>query len=153
MSLKDLERRVAALEDIEAIKRLKAHYAQVLDGFSNARVEDLFTEDGVWDIETRGRFVGRQAIREFSIRLRELVPFSIHYFVQPEIRIGGEKAEGRWYMWLPATKADGGAVWSAAIEDDKYVKVNEKWFILELKFKIIFRTPYEEGWHKKRFAT
>ena len=150
MSLEELERRLQVLEDVEAIRKLKARYSQVLDGFSKENVETLFTEDGVWDLDQRGRFVGRQAIKEFSKKLPEALPFCVHYFVQPTIVVEGQRAKGRWYMLVPATKGDGGAIWSAGLEDDEYEKVNGEWLISKLKLTSIFRTPYEEGWHKKR---
>ena len=55
-------------------------------------------------------------------------------------------------MWLPATKGDGGAIWAAGYEDDVYEKVNGRWLISKIKLTRCFRTPYEEGWHKKKFT-
>ena len=53
---------------------------------------------------------------------------------------------------MAATQGDGRAVWTAGIEEEIYEKVNGEWLISELKLTGIFRTPYEEGWHKVRFA-
>lgn len=91
MSSEDVKRRLQVLEDIEAIKRLKAHYFQVLDGLSNQGIESLFTNKGVWDLGTRGKFIGRKAIKEFFCRLREALSFTIHYFVQPDIKVHYKK--------------------------------------------------------------
>ena len=64
MDLADLERRVRALEDIEAIKQLKYRYADACDrGYDADALADLFTEDAVWDGGLFGRYEGREAIR------------------------------------------------------------------------------------------
>jgi len=151
MSLADLERRIQILEDIEAIKTLKSRYAQALDGYLKQDIGQLFTEDAVWDLGRRGSFKGRQAIRDFFKKYPAILPFRIHYFVQSDIKVEGQKAEGKWYMWLPASIADGRAVWSAGIEDDKYEKINTTWLVSEMKLTMIMRTPYEEGWHKTKY--
>jgi len=50
MSLEDLERRVQILEDIDAIKKLKARYTGYCDnGYDPEGIASLFTEDAVWD--------------------------------------------------------------------------------------------------------
>jgi hypothetical protein len=152
-TVKELESRIGLLEDMQEIRELKARYAQITDGFLDEEPELLFTEDGILDLTPRGVFTGREKIRKFfKEKLPISQPFGIHYFMLPSIKIEGEKAQARWYMWLPATKSDGGAIWTAGYEDDSYLKVGGKWLISQVKLTRCFRTPYEEGWHKKRFA-
>jgi len=147
-----LEERITNLADLEAIKFLKTRYAQVLDGFSEEKISNLFTEDAVWDIGKRGSYKGRKEIQDFfDNKLSSFQPFSMHYFVQPVIEIDGTKATGRWYMLLAACSSDGSAVWSAGIEDDEYEKVDGEWLMSRMKLTSVFRTPYELGWAKKRF--
>ena len=151
-SLEEMEKRLQKLEAIDEIKRLKAKYSQIVDGLSKEKFEECFTEDGVWDLGPAGIVKGRKAIAEMFKTVPQFQTFSVHYFVQPEIIVDGNKATGKWYMWLPATQADGVAVWSTGYEDEKYEKVNGKWLIKELKLTPIFRAPFEEGWHKKNLV-
>ena len=51
MSLEDLERRVQALEDLEAIRKLHQNYINLMDNLQYEQVLDLFTEDAA--VETR----------------------------------------------------------------------------------------------------
>ena len=45
-----LEARVQRLEDIEAIRQLKAEYCDICDDSHNPdRIVTIFTEDGVWE--------------------------------------------------------------------------------------------------------
>ena len=64
--LAQLEQRVQALEDINAIRHLKARYAAYCDDHYNPEgIAALFTEDAVWESQGLGRFEGRDDIREF----------------------------------------------------------------------------------------
>ena len=60
-----LEERIQRLEDIEAIKQLKAEYcAYCDDGYNPDGIANLYTEDAVWDGGPFGRYEGRDAIRK-----------------------------------------------------------------------------------------
>ena len=64
--LAQLEQRVQALEDVNAIRHLKARYAAYCDDQYNPDgIAALFTEDAVWESQGLGRFEGREAIRAF----------------------------------------------------------------------------------------
>ena len=49
MSTTDIERRLQALEDIEAIKKLKIRYCHCADAQDHPGFASLFTEDAVWE--------------------------------------------------------------------------------------------------------
>jgi hypothetical protein len=64
--LEQIERRLKALEDAEAIRNLKARYAALCDNQYDADgIASLFTKDAVWESPALGRFEGREAIRSF----------------------------------------------------------------------------------------
>ena len=49
MDLAELERRITRIEDIEAIKQLKARYCEICDDDHDPdRITRIFAEDGVW---------------------------------------------------------------------------------------------------------
>ena len=79
MSVDELAQRLQVLEDIEAIKKVKAEYCAHCDnGYNPDGIAELFAEDGVWDggVDVFGKYDGREAIRKFftgatkSFRLR-----------------------------------------------------------------------------------
>ena len=161
-TLEELEKRIQALEDLEAMKKLKARYAQLADekysdGMPKGEKEleriagemvQLFTEDAVWDGGAfGGKLTGRKQIFERfkSANFR----FAIHYFVMPHITIKGDSAKGRWYMWEAATLNDGTLAWIAGYEDDEYSKIDGQWFKRNMKFTQLFLAPYDQGWFKK----
>ena len=77
--LAELEKRVRAVEDVEAIRNLKARYAAYCDDNYNAdKIAELFVEDAVWESGTLGKFKGREAIRGFFRGASEIYSFAIH---------------------------------------------------------------------------
>jgi SnoaL-like domain len=78
--LERLERCLQALEDAEAIRNLKAHYAALCDAQYDADgIAMLFTEDALWESPGLGRFEGREAIRAFFRVASGIFLFAIHY--------------------------------------------------------------------------
>jgi ketosteroid isomerase-like protein len=60
-----LEERVRVLEDIEAIRKLKARYCAACDDNHNAEtLGTLFAEDASWEATNMGRADGRPAIQK-----------------------------------------------------------------------------------------
>jgi len=152
--LKALEKRIQVLEDIEAIKNLKAAYAAVCDDkYNPPKAVQLFTQDAVWDGgKDFGVHKGRKAIKKFFEGVAQNIVFAVHYFLQPVIKINkdGKTASGKWYLWQACTLKGVGAVWIAGLEYDKYRKVNGKWLMSEMKLKLFILSPYEKGWGKVR---
>ena len=157
-----LERRLRAVEDVQAIQRLKARYAQLTDArYHRKGVKDaaeveplareiaaLFTEDAVWDGgPALGVCEGREAIFE---RFRApTLRFSWHYFLKPEIEVEGDAARATWDILAPCTTTDGRAHWMAGAEDDEYARVDGAWLHRRMKLRVVFMAPYDEGWAKR----
>jgi hypothetical protein len=158
-SLASLAQRVRALEDVEAIRRLKARYADLVDaryGKAGPRptaelarlageIAALFAEDAVWD---GGAGLGVCQGRE-AIRARMAAPtllFSRHYFVNPQIEVDGDRARARWELLAPCTLRDGRPAWMAGAEDDEYVRHGAFWVHQKMSLRVHFLAPYERGW-------
>ena len=159
--LETLVKRVQALEDAEAIRGLKARYAELVDsryakGAAKpadeiapiaAAIAALFTEGAVWDGGALGLCSGRDAIRE-----RMAVPtlrFSRHYFVNSDIRVDGDHARGRWELLAPCTSRENLPMWMAGAEDDEYERVGGVWLHARMQLTVHFFAPHERGWAKR----
>lgn len=153
MNLEELAQRIQALEDAEAIKKLKARYTNYCDnGYDPDGIASLFTEDAIWDGGVFGKRVGREAIRKFFQGASKMLPFAIHYVMNPIIEVNGNTATGSWYLFQTCTFAEGNqAVWGAARYSEEYVKQDGEWKFKNLKVNSEFWTPYDQGWAKKRF--
>jgi hypothetical protein len=154
-----LEERLRAAEDVQAIHRLKARYAQLVDARCprvGQRTQDelddlarqlslLFSPSGVWDGgPALGVAEGRDAIFE---RLRHpTLRFTWHFFVKPRIEVVANRASGTWDILSPCTRDDGQACWMAGVEHDEYVRSGDVWLHERMKLEVVFMSPYDRGW-------
>jgi hypothetical protein len=154
-----LESRLQAVDDLQAIHRLKARYAHLVDARTPHRkprsqaeidtaarqVAALFSEDGIWDGgKALGIARGREEIYE---RLRHpTVRFAWHFFVKPHIEVEGDTAHGTWDILSPCTSAEGRAMWMAGVEHDTYARCDGEWLHTSMRLEVVFMTPYERGW-------
>jgi hypothetical protein len=149
MAARDLEARVQALEEIEAIERLKARYCYLVDSGQWQEVVKLFTKDARIEFPF-GAGKGTNAIVTFY---RDTLPsqrsFILHMLHNPIVEVKGEKASGKWYYQSSGTvRSTNRAQWGAGIYNDKFVKENGEWKFKEIVVKTIYSTPYDEGWAK-----
>ena len=152
--LEELEKRVRATEDVEAIRNLKARYAAYCDdNYNPDGIAELFVEDAVWEAAGLGKFEGREAIRGFFQGASKIYSFALHYALNPQIEVHGDTARAKWYLFMPCTIANGNkAFWRAGVDDEEYVRVNGEWKFKSKTSSGIFSTPFEEGWAKLRSA-
>ena len=137
----DDERRLARLEDLDAIRSLKARYARFADaGYDAEGIASLFVADGVWDGGALfGRAEGVDAIRAHFVGASARIPWALHYVIAPEIEVAddGCSATGSWYLWQPCTRRSSSgadrAAWLAGTYADRYVKVEGRWLFEHLR--------------------
>ncbi len=127
MSDIDLQNRLARVEAIEEIQQLKARYCEYCDHQYNPEgIASLFAEDGVWDGEQFGRYVGREQIKSFFARISGEIVFAAHLVLNPIIEI-----------------EDG---WLVGAYDDRYVRVDGTWLFQNLKTHVNFFTAHLGSW-------
>ena len=136
------------MDDIEAIKQLKARYCAVCDDNHNIdTITTLFVEDGIWEGAGLGIHQGHDAIRALFKTFQERISFSQHNVMNPIIEVQRDRAHGSWYLLGPFTFRKGNrAVWLAARYEDDYVKVNGEWKFKHLRAIGRMTAPYEKGW-------
>ena len=151
MDLTELEQRVTRMEDIEAIKQLKARYCEICDDNHNPnRITTLFVEDGIREGGDFGKAQGHEAIRTLFRTFQQLISFSQHMVLNPIIEVEGNRAKGVWYFFGPFTfRKNTEAKWLAARYEDDYVKVNGEWKYQHLRAHLRMSAPYDTGWAKK----
>jgi len=122
--LEQIERRLKALEDAEAIRNLKARYAALCDNQYDADgIASLFTKDAVWES------------------------------LNGHIEVEGDTARARWYLFMPCTVAAGNqAMWRAGIDHETYARVAGIWMFRHKRSEPLMSVPFETGWATARFA-
>ena len=151
-----LEARLARLEAVEDIRRLKAHYSDLCDeGYDPDKLAALFTEDGAWDGGSLGCHEGRAAVRRFFERMPKVLSFAIHHVTNPSIAVADDamSAKGSWYLLQAATVIHGNrAMWIAGRYEDDFVRLNGVWLFKRITIKTRFFTPFDKGWAEVPFA-
>jgi ketosteroid isomerase-like protein len=152
--LQRIETRLQALEDAEAIRNLKARYAALCDDNYNAdEIAVLFAEDATWDSPGLGRFEGREAIRRFFRGASDIFSFAIHYSLNGQIHVDGDRAWAQWYLFMPCTVAEGNrAMWRASIDHERYRRVDATWLFSEKRSQPLMNVPFKDGWAQRRFV-
>lgn len=142
-----LAQRIQALEDLEAIKRLKYRYWRCLDLKLWDELAGCFAADATVDYGSgRYRFEGVDAIMQFLRESlgRESGKLGCHHGHHPEIDLTGETtARGTWaldnYLFNAAEKR---GVRIAAYYHDEYVKVGGKWSIRHTGYTTVFHEEW-----------
>ena len=151
MELEELAARLTRLEDIEAIKQLKARYCEICDDDHNPdRITDVFCVDGIWEGRGIGKAEGHAAIRELFIGFQKMISFSQHMVMNPIIEINGDRAQGTWYFFGPFTfRKNNQAKWQSTRYQEDYLKADGAWKIAHLRVKGPgISADYETGWAK-----
>jgi hypothetical protein len=157
--LENLEKELARLKDIEAIRNLKAEHALASDDPENLakRLLAIVTDDIELDYgEAFGVHKGIEIFKE----LVQDTPFiwTLHYMIPSKIEIAadGKTAKGIWYLWEPATTpspvdAKETAMWLAGVYHDSYRKMpNGDWKISKMQLDSKLLCTYKDGWEKER---
>lgn len=147
MSDGDLAARVQRLEDFEAIRQVIGDYVLAADNRHGYSVDvesimRLFAVDGIWDGgEHYGRHEGWNAVRNYLLRGRAGIDWSLHHLSNPSIEIAadGLSACGRWYLiemarMLNAETGKTEMTWLGGVYDAEFSREAGTWKFKSLKF-------------------
>ena len=137
-----LEQRIQALEDIEAIKQLKARYWFACDRRDADAIRDCFvTENLLIDFGFIGQFTD---VDEFLTLFMEMTDkpshVDLHHGLAPEISIqNSTEASGRWRMQFQLIETEAEVVqFMGGYYEDTYSKDNGEWRIATTKYTLTF---------------
>ena len=81
MDMAELEKRMTRIEDIEAVKQLKATYCDICDDDHNPdRITTIFAEDGIWEGAGVGKAEG------IAARARDFIPEAHRFIPRGDLR-------------------------------------------------------------------
>ena len=146
--LAELERRLGALEDIEAIKQLKYRYWRHLDLKQWDELARCFAADAtVCYSSGKYEFTGVAAIMQFLSQSlgHERGSVTIHHGHHPEIELlSAASARGTWalYNYMFNLKQNRG-IRIGAYYDDRYVKLDGDWKFEHIGYRYIFHEEWK----------
>lgn len=161
MDLKELEREVTRLEDLQEIEDLQQKYGYYMDSHHREEVVDLFSDDTESiEIESVGLFKGKEGVKKFFLdndlidAEETIVPGWIHILIMMsqdviDIDPSGLIAKGRWNTWLAEAMTVGGIPrqqWVQGYYENEYIKEDGKWKFKKLCWNVTFFTSFETGW-------
>jgi hypothetical protein len=156
--LANIERRLARLEDVEELHRLRYRYHELIN--SNAwedQAAELFTVDAVLDYGHMGAPRGREAIAAFFGGAAAGVtgsesptepPFVKQFIHAHDVRLDNEdpdRATGISYLEAkPVYRGESFLV--SGRFDDEYRRMDGRWLFDKVKLEVWFMVPAGEGW-------
>jgi hypothetical protein len=146
-TLEELEARVRALEELEAIRQLKYRYFRALDLKRWDELADCFTADATVSYGAgRYSFQGRDAILGFlrGALSAERGTVGLHHGHHPEIVLTGPgSARGTWALhnYLLNEREHRG-VRMACVYEDRYVKEGGTWRIAHTGYVPVFHEEW-----------
>lgn len=140
-----LARRIEQLEDIEAIRRLKARYCNACDAQDPEAARNCFADGEVHiDMGHVGVFSHRDQFAELyrAAGCHDHI-LDMHHLANPEIEIGGAaQATGKWALeYRNINTQEKTVTFISALYHDRYVKSDGAWKICES------RTEYRTALH------
>ena len=134
MKAEELEKRIQAIEDLEAIKQMHYEYMSCLDNIQFAKALDFFTDDAEVEVRNSGVMKGRNNYSKIYLETLAMRKerHDGHLVAQPVLAVDGDKARGHWiiYMFFSVPTIE----WIQGRHDCEYVKVNGRWKFSKLKF-------------------
>lgn len=141
--MSDLDARLRAVEDRQAISQLRAHYCHVLDDRDWDGLARLFTEDG--EFQGLAHVTGRDEIHKFfSTTVDTLAEGFWHFCTNATIDLQNDTASGRTSMQYLSVKK-GVSYVSAGHYDDELRRENGIWRFRKRKITFYYFAPLAEG--------
>jgi ketosteroid isomerase-like protein len=130
--LAELERRLQRLEDERAIERLIASYGPLVDAGESEAVADLWTTDGVYDVE--GWLMSSRDDVAAMVRSNDhqglIRRGSAHFLGPAVVTVDGDEAVAVCESLLVVRRDDGYIVWRAGANHFQLRRIDQRWQIV-----------------------
>lgn len=140
--MSNLEHRIQALEDIEAIKQLKARYWFACDQRDVSAIKDCFARHDIFiDFGFIGKFTD---LNEFIALFLEMTGkpshIDLHHGLAPEIKLTDQhSANGRWRMQFQLIETEAQVTqFMGGYYLDSYCKQANEWKIQTTQYNLTF---------------
>ena len=155
-----LEKRLQRVEDIQAIERLQYAYNYYVEHMLKQEIIDCFSDspDVLLDW-LEGKWKGKEGVKEY-FNVNQVPPVDFQHQLIPSAGLitvapDGKKAKGRWYAFggiMMPSQGDEGIAQTVSrsfingIYEFGYIKENDIWKILTIKWTIPYGVRINDGW-------
>lgn len=133
VALKELEKRVQKTEDIQAIHQLQRRYVNALICADWDATTECFAKNALVNVHLHKPVKGKENIRRwFKEELSKThCGFEGDILVHPEITLQGDKAKGKWllYMMYAFPRTGQSLFWVQGFYEMEYIRENGEWKI------------------------
>lgn len=135
--------RVGRLDDIEAIRGLRARYHELVNEDQGSRLHELFSPDAAVAYGGRAEVRGRENIRAFfaSFPVQSARQF-IHSHV---VHVDGLRGTGSSYLDGRPVR-DGKSFYVVGRFDDEYIKIDGEWLFQRVTLSVHYMIEAAERW-------
>jgi hypothetical protein len=160
LTMEELAARLQRFEDKEAIEHLLVLYAQGSDKQNDPDIMvPLFTEDATFDVGSGyGTYIGHEAIRKFLEGAPDIIKWSLHYMISPDIQIAhdGKTAKVFCYLWEIANMENKNGEMEPVLiggtyHNDAAKLPSGEWRFSYVRLRMEIMSPFYQGWVKKPF--
>lgn len=146
--------RIGRIEDIEAIRKMKAEYVLACDERRWDDAMRYFTPNAFVAFGPFGKFETRAELESFfKDKMPVTIAFTIHRLSNPIIEVNGDVATGIWYCEIPSTHIPTNkAILQQGTYYDEYVKQGGEWKHSKLDLVYTYITGFDEGWVKNNMV-
>ena len=152
--VKEQEKELTRLKDIEAIKKLQKAYGYYVEHMMYQEIVDCFADSADVILDwLEGKYLGEVGVRKYFEFMKTAPPEFMHQVMQiagiVDIGPDGKRAKGRWYAFGGIFIPRGGDVrrsFVSGIYEIGYIKENDVWKMLSIKWVIPYAVRIAEGW-------
>jgi hypothetical protein len=159
--VKDQEKEIIFLRDMEAIKRLQRAYGYYVEHMMRQEIIDCFSDSPEVCLNwLEGQYLGKEGVRRYFNRTDTPDTRFLHQVMQiaPVIDIDreGRRARGRWYafggIFMPREN-DVRRSFVTGIYEIEYIKENGIWKMLKIKWVIPYAVRIAGEWNTPEQVT
>ena len=149
-----LTQQVQLLRDQDDIENLQRIYGYYVDKAMWTQAADLFADEGEYEVDGRGTFVGKQRVLSYLQATGAEFPQAGRLYdqmqLEPIVHVApdGRTARGRWRVFSQAAQAGRFHEWGIGVAENEYVKDGGVWKIRRIHYFPTLYTPFSDGWGK-----
>ena len=144
-SNEDTEKRIAALEDRNAVLDVVASYCYYVDEGKTSEIMELFHDKAQINMGPIGRFKNKEEIRKFFSEILPNMGDETHHFTHNHlVKVNGEQASHKSYLDMILVSKGESAIGVGRYEDT-LVKEKGKWVFMSRNIDVPYMFPLIKG--------